>query len=135
MNIVLKVFVAPLAGLGANLLDMMSYLSNLLSYSRLLALGLATGIVGSVVNIIAFMAGEAVPGVFGIIVIAIVLVLGHLLNITLNVLGTFINVMRLHLVEFFPKFFLAKGISLNPLTTGAKYSIFSPRISSAEITK
>lgn len=109
--------------------NLTGYLSNTLSYARLIALALATGVIASVVNLIAVMAGGSLPLIPGLFVIGFVAIIGHTFNIMLNLLGTFITVARLHLVEFFPRFFEAKGIGLNPLTTDSMYSNFSDSFS------
>jgi len=115
-----SVFLRPLIGI-ASLFDITGYLSNTLSYARLLALGLATAIIAGVVNSIATLASGPEPGIVGWIIMAIVLVIGHLFNIAMNLLGTFVNVSRLQLVEFFPKFFGAKGIEFRPLRINQFY--------------
>ncbi|MCA9359185.1 hypothetical protein KC926_03200 [Candidatus Kaiserbacteria bacterium] len=79
------------------------YFADVLSYSRLLALGLATGALGFSINLIAEFVGGATPYI-GPLVMAIILFLGHTLNITISVLGAFINSARLQFVEFFSKF-------------------------------
>jgi vacuolar-type H+-ATPase subunit I/STV1 len=127
------VWVRPFKG-ALSFLNITSYLSNTLSYARLLALGLATGVIASVVNMIALMAGGELPLLLRILVIALVAVIGHLFNIALNLLGTFINVARLHLVEFFPKFFEAKGSSLNPLHSSPTYSFFDRTFSTKDLS-
>lgn len=47
---------------------------------------------------------------------ALILIVGHLFNIALNVLGTFVNIIRLQLVEFFPRFYEAKGVAIESKT-------------------
>lgn len=79
------------------------YFADVLSYSRLLALGLATGALGFSINLIAEFVGGATPYI-GPLIMAIILFLGHALNITISVLGAFINSARLQFVEFFSKF-------------------------------
>jgi vacuolar-type H+-ATPase subunit I/STV1 len=102
----------PLVGLG-KLFNLTGYISNTLSYARLLALALATNVIGSVVNLLTGMTAEI--AFIGPVLAVFVFIGGHLFNIVLNVMGTFINVARLHLVEFFPRFFNAKGIALEPV--------------------
>ena len=64
-----NIFLRPLIGLGS-LFNITGYLSNTLSYARLLALGLATGVIASVINLIASILGGT-DSVFGIIVTAV----------------------------------------------------------------
>lgn len=98
-------------GVGS-LYSLVNYVSDLLSYSRIMALGLSSAVVASVFNTIATMLGATVPGV---ILFVIVLPLGHLLNLALNLLGTFVHTSRLQYIEFFGKFFEDGGRQFEPL--------------------
>ncbi len=95
-----------------------SWLSDVLSYSRLLALGLATGVIASVINSMATMKGS---GVVGVIIFIIVFVAGHTLNIAINLLGAYVHTNRLQYVEFFGKFYDAGGEPFRPFKTISKY--------------
>ncbi|MBI4652518.1 V-type ATP synthase subunit I, partial [Candidatus Desantisbacteria bacterium] len=98
-----------------------SYASDILSYIRLLALGLAGGIVGMVINIISGLLLK-VP-VVGII-LAIALFSGfHLFSLAINVLGAFVHTCRLHYVEFFGKFYDNGGKAFIPFRKEGKYYI------------
>ena len=77
-------FFARIFGGLSSLYDVTSYLSDVLSYSRLLALGLATGVIAMVVNTMGSMAGG---GIGGAILLIVVFVLGHTMNLLINVLG------------------------------------------------
>ncbi len=94
------------------------YLSDVLSYSRLLALGLATGVVSQVINTLGKMVGG---GILGIIVMVVVFVIGHIFNFAINTLGTFVHSSRLQYVEFFGKFFDGGGTPFNPFSRKTKY--------------
>ena len=98
---------------------MISYASDLLSYSRILALGLVAGVIAKVINLITMM-GDGNP--IGFIFMLIVLVLGHLLNIAINLLGTFIHASRLQYLEFFGKFFEDGGEAFDPACPSEEYS-------------
>ena len=100
------------------LYNITGYLSDVLSYSRLLALGLATGIIGSVINKMAAMAGG---GFFGPIAFTIIVVLGHTMNIGINALGAYVHTNRLQYVEFFGKFYEGGGRQFNPFNMKTKY--------------
>src|SRR5690606_22192498 len=65
------------SGVGS-LYDLVSFLSDVLSYSRLLALGLATSIIGTIVNEIATMAG--LNNIIKILICAVIAIIGHSLN-------------------------------------------------------
>ena len=95
-----------------------SWLSDVLSYSRLLALGLATGVIGNVINMMASMFGG---GVVGAILFIIIFILGHTLNIGINALGAYVHTNRLQYVEFFGKFYDGGGKPFVPFTTANHY--------------
>jgi V/A-type H+-transporting ATPase subunit I len=101
------------------LYDLINYASDLLSYSRILALGLAAGIIAQVINILGTMMG---PTVIGFIVFALVFLLGHLLNLAINVLGTFVHTSRLQYIEFFGKFYEDGGVAFDPALASEKYT-------------
>jgi V/A-type H+-transporting ATPase subunit I len=94
------------------------WLSDVLSYSRLLALGLATGVIASVINSMAIMQGKTV---IGVIVFILVFIVGHTLNIAINLLGAYVHTNRLQYVEFFGKFYDAGGEPFRPFKTNNKY--------------
>ena len=105
------------SGLG-ELYNVTSYFSDILSYSRLFALGLATGIIAQVINsIAAIMGGNIIGGFF----MVIVLIAGHLLNLLINVLGAFVHASRLQYIEFFGKFFEEGGRPFVPLAYRPKH--------------
>ncbi len=100
--------------LGAyELYGITSWLSDVLSYSRLLALGLATGVIASVINSMASMFGG---GVAGAILFIIIFLVGHSLNMAINLLGAYVHTNRLQYVEFFGKFYDGGGESYVPLS-------------------
>lgn len=95
------------------------YLSDVLSYSRLLALGLATGIIAMVINKMAAMVGGFAyvgPVIFLIIVLA-----GHTMNFGINALGAYVHTNRLQYVEFFGKFYSGGGRLFKPFKEKTKY--------------
>ncbi|MBN1880697.1 MAG: V-type ATP synthase subunit I [Deltaproteobacteria bacterium] len=96
-----------------------SYMGDVLSYLRLLALGLATGIIAAVVNIVAGMVAS-IP-VVGIIAAILILLAGHAFNIAINALGAFVHTTRLQYVEFYTKFFEGGGRPFRPFGIETKY--------------
>ena len=102
-----------------------SYLSDLLSYSRLLALGLATSVISSLFNKMGSMFGG---GLFGAIMFVIVFLIGHALNIAINALGAYVHTNRLQYVEFFGKFYEGGGRKFRPYKATTKYFKFKEDI-------
>lgn len=106
--------------LGAyDLYNITGWLSDALSYSRLLALGLATGVIASVINQMGSMLPNNVVGVIFFIVIFIV---GHALNLAINLLGAYVHTNRLQFVEFFGKFYEGGGRPFAPFKENTKYT-------------
>jgi len=103
------------------LYDIISYASDLLSYSRILSLCLASAVIANVVNLLGTLPG---PGFGSVIGLMIAFAVGHTLNMALNVLGTFVHTSRLHYIEFFGKFYEDGGRLFTPLTPRSKYVIF-----------
>ncbi|MFH1905688.1 MAG: hypothetical protein ABIK53_09245 [bacterium] len=96
---------------------------NILSYSRLMALGLSTAVIALVANKLAGIAlGISIPGV-NILLAIIVLFMLHSLNFLVNSLGAYVHSSRLQYVEFFPYFFTSGGEQFEPLSKNTKYTI------------
>ena len=105
--------------LGAyDIYNITGWLSDVLSYSRLLALGLATGVIASVINQMASMFGGGILGAIGFIV---VFLLGHTINLAINLLGAYVHTNRLQFVEFFGKFYEGGGKPFEPFKADTKY--------------
>jgi len=100
------------------LYNVTGYLSDILSYSRLLALGLATGVIATVFNKMGSMFGG---GFIGAILFTLVFLIGHGLNIGINLLGAYVHTNRLQFVEFFGKFYEGGGRKFSPFTENTKY--------------
>lgn len=92
------------------------YLGDILSYSRLLALCLVTGVIANVVNLLAALMGNP-------IVFIIIFLFGHLANIGINLIGTYVHTNRLQYVEFFSKFYEGAGSTFTPFKLNSKYYI------------
>ena len=94
----------PLLNIGLGLWDSYNMatglLGDVLSYVRLFALGLSGGILANVFNSMAVGMAPDNP-VAGFIVMALIFVIGHALNIFMNILGAIVHPMRLTFVEFF----------------------------------
>jgi len=105
----------PVARLGTGGFELYTKITgtfgDVLSYLRLFALGLATGIIASVVNTMAMMMwGSSV----GKVVAIGILIGGHIFNLVINALGGFIHTARLQFVEFFTKFYEGGGEEFKP---------------------
>ena len=113
-------------GMGVlSLYGFVGYFSDVLSYSRLLGLGLSTGIIAFAVNIVANLANDLIPYV-GWIIMLVILIGGHLFNLCISMLGAFIHSARLQFVEFFGKFMEGGGAAFRPLRKICKYVRVSP---------
>lgn len=111
-------------GMGVfNLFCTVFYVGDVLSYVRIMALGMVTGGFGLAVNILTKLVAD-VPYV-GWFLGLLVFVGMHLFNLAISVLGSFVHSMRLQFVEFFPKFFVGGGRQFQPLSREYKYIHFN----------
>jgi len=115
-NIIMKLLKGVLS-----LYNSVGFFSDILSYSRLLALGLATSALAFAVNLIAQMV-KGTPFV-GLLLMAMILVIGHLFNMVVNILGAFVHGARLQFVEFFGKFIIGTGKNFRPFKREERYVI------------
>ena len=113
-NIILK-FLSGVLGLYG----LVSYFADVLSYSRLLALGLSTSIIALAVNTVAGLLVD-IPYV-GIVIAVLVIIIGHVFTIVINAFGAFIHSARLQFVEFFTKFLEGGGKPFQPLYKESKF--------------
>ena len=89
-----------------------------MSYTRLLALGLTTGVMAQVFNMLATMFGT---NILGLIFLIVIMIAGHAINIGLNALGAYVHTMRLQYVEMFSKFYEGGGQEFEPFSLKSKY--------------
>ena len=89
--------------------ELLSTLGNMLSYARVMALGLASVMLAIVANRLSGVVGSAVVGV-------LLALLFHLVNFGIGVFGPGIHALRLHYVEFFGKFYSPGGVPYQPFT-------------------
>jgi V/A-type H+-transporting ATPase subunit I len=129
-------------GMGAKLFygaynlynSLSGYLSDVLSYSRLWALGLVTGVMAGTVNLISIQFAQIsvslmpflnkiimLKFLFGGIVLVVIFVCGHMISFLMNLLGAFVHPVRLQFVEFFSKFFKSGGSAFRPFRVETKY--------------
>lgn len=110
------------------------YLSDILSYSRLWALGLVTGVMANTINMISVQFSQIFPSIIPFVdkravlrvflsgmIMVCVFVIGHLVSFLMNLLGAFVHPLRLQFVEFFSKFFKSGGEAFKPFRIKAKY--------------
>jgi V/A-type H+-transporting ATPase subunit I len=126
-----RAIVAVLGGMYA-VYGMTSFLGDILSYTRLAALGLSGALVGMVFNTLAGLVMESAGGLFekgggaiagGVAVVllaSLVFVVGHVFNVVINLLGAFVHPARLQFVEFFSKFYEGGGRSYRPFAFRTK---------------
>jgi len=113
---------SPLKNIGSGLWEayntVTGLLGDVLSYLRLYALGLAGGMLGKAFNDIAAMTlGDGSFG-FGWLTFAIILVIGHALNLAMCCLGAFVHPLRLNFLEFFKNSgYDGKGRVYKPLSS------------------
>ncbi|MFA6867324.1 MAG: V-type ATP synthase subunit I [Clostridia bacterium] len=117
--------VKMVAGAFGNAYGAINVVSDLLSYSRLFGLGLTTGVIGYVVNMLAkdiivdtFFHGMWVGWIFA----AGVLLVGHTFNLAINFLGAYVHNSRLQYIEFFGRFYEGSGHAFNPIGSKTKYT-------------
>jgi V/A-type H+-transporting ATPase subunit I len=101
-------------GMGVfQLFSTVFYMGDILSYVRLMALGMVGTGFGLAINVLVNLVSEA-PYV-GWLLGAVVFVVGHLFNLGMSMLSAFVHSLRLQFVEFFPKFFTGGGREFEPL--------------------
>ena len=116
-NILLKFLVGPFMLIQ----ELIAWGSNILSYARLFALGLATGVIAMVFNEIGMIISSMLPVYIGIPIMIFIILFGHTLNVAINILGAFIHSARLQFVEFFGKFLEGGGRQFRPFKRDSMY--------------
>ena len=107
--------IGGLTGLfGAIYNGITGYFSDILSYSRLMALMLAGSVIAMVFNTLGAMTGNVVAFV-------VIAMIGNALNFALNLLGCFVHDLRLQVLEFFNRFYKDGGKPYKPLRIDPKY--------------
>jgi len=116
---------------------MSGFIGDILSYTRLAALGLSGFLVGWVFNLLAEMVWQGALGplsggtalgvglgvLIGLGAVA-VFVFGHVFNVAINLLGAFVHPARLQFVEFFGKFYEGGGRLYQPFALSSKQIVF-----------
>ena len=108
-------------GLGA-LYGATSWISDILSYMRLFGMGLATGVIGMVINKLVGMVFAG--GIVGMIIGSVLFVGAHIFNLGINALGAYVHSCRLQYIEFFGKFYEEGGVAFRPLQYNTRFVNF-----------
>lgn len=109
------------AALGCVYNTATGWFGDILSYSRIMALMLAGGVVGQVFNTVALMPAKNGLNVLSGIAFVIIFLLGHAMNFALNLLGCYVHNLRLQCLEFFGKFYTDGGRPFAPLKFNGRY--------------
>lgn len=105
-------------GLGVyNLYGITGYIGDIVSYTRLMALGVSSGSIALAFNMIIGF----IPGVGRFTVGAVLFIVLHAVNLGLTFLSSYVHGARLIFVEFFGKFYEGGGKALNPLRAAEKH--------------
>ena len=106
------------AGQGLyNLYGISGYVGDLVSYTRLMALGLAGGSIAGALNLLI----NTLPGVAAIILGPVLLIFFHTFNLGLSLLGAYVHTARLQYVEYFGKFYEGGGKPFKAFKSSEKY--------------
>jgi len=97
------------------------YFGDILSYSRLMVMMLASSVIGQVFNILASMFGSSLPKAAAVIIFFVIFIIGHAFNFGLNVIGTYVHTSRLQYLEFFKQFYREGGRKFKPLNVETTY--------------
>lgn len=107
----------------SSLTGITNYLSDILSYLRIFALALASGLIGMVMNVVANMVASGIPvPVLNRVATVPIYLIGHGLNTALSILGAYVHTGRLQFIEFFSKFYEGNGVYFRPLERKNKYT-------------
>jgi V/A-type H+-transporting ATPase subunit I len=110
--------IGKITGGATSLYGVTGYMSDILSYSRILALSLSTAIIGMVMNM---LAGMLQSNPIGFVLSFVVYIIGHIFNIAMGLLSAYVHDSRLQYIEFFGKFFEGGGYQFKPLSPSTKY--------------
>lgn len=93
------------------------YVGDLVSYTRLMALGLAGGSIAGALNLLI----HTLPGLAAVLLGPVLFVLFHIFNLGLSLLGAYVHTARLQYVEYFGKFYDGGGRPFKAFKSSEKY--------------
>ena len=115
-------------GALGSLYGIINFFSDLMSYTRIFGLGLATAVIGMVFNQIGQVLFQLIPlHALGAVAYAVIFLIGHVFNVGINTLGAYVHNSRLQFVEFFGKFYTGGGRLFRPLGSEMKYYYIKPQ--------
>lgn len=103
-----------------NVYNGVGFLGDLLSYVRLMALGLTSSGIAMAINILTLLVWQ-IP-ILGFLLAPVVFIFGHLFSVVINILGSIVHPLRLQYVEFFKQFYDDGGVPFEPLGWTGKYT-------------
>ncbi|NLC78492.1 MAG: V-type ATP synthase subunit I [Ruminococcaceae bacterium] len=114
-----------LSGGLLSLYNITSYVSDILSYSRILALMMSSAVVAMVMNMLAQMVQSTASPVMAVVTFIpslAIYIVGHVFNLAMGLLSAYVHASRLQYIEFYGKFYEGGGYQFKPLSVNAKYT-------------
>lgn len=112
-----NIFGKIIGGLGA-IYQSTGYVSDILSYSRILALSLSSAVIATTMNL---LAGMVQGSVIGFIFSLLIYLIGHIFNFAMGLLSAYVHAGRLQYIEFFNKFYEGEGYLFEPFAIHLKH--------------
>lgn len=119
----------PIKRIGSGLYSLYGatgYMSDILSYSRILALSMSSGVIALVMNLLAQMVqGDlstfSFMTIIKLLMAMVVYFVGHVFNLAMGLLSAYVHASRLQYIEFFGKFYEGSGYAFTPLENKLTY--------------